>query len=266
MVVKEIDRRQIMLVSYWDAGYVKLDVTDPTKATYIADSEFAAVDPQLLEQAKLSEAPEGNAHEAEFTKDNATTSSRPTRTSAPTGLRGETDDGGLFVAATGSGTPDLHDGDSISGVTRYVGRACPGDVAVPGGDEGTIAVVSRGMCTFTEKIAAVAAAGYAAAIVVNREGFDGCGPFGMSVDGDIPAFSIERSAGFGLFDKQADYDNAACLAGAEEFIPEVGIGQSGDMVTLESFFDGWGYVHLFKNEADATRSSSSSTPSQSRRR
>lgn len=252
VVVKEIAGRQIMLVSYWDAGYVKLDVTDPTKATYLADSEFAAVDPQLLEQADLREAPEGNAHEAEFTKDSDYIVAADEDFSS-TGLRGETDDGGSFVAATGSGTPHLEVDDSITGPTRYVGRACPGDVAVPDGDADTIAVVSRGTCTFTEKIAAVAAAGYAAAIVVNREGFDGCGPFGMSVDGDIRAFSIERSAGFGLFDKEADYDNAACLTGTEEFIPEVGIGQSGDIVTLEAFFDGWGYVHLFKNEADGNK-------------
>ena len=30
-------------------------------------------------------------------------------------------------------------------------------------------------------------------------------------------------------------------------------GQSGDIVTLESFFDGWGYVHLFRNEADGNK-------------
>ena len=84
--------------------------------------------------------------------------------------------------------------------------------------ERRIAVVSRGLCTFTEKIAAIELAGYDAAIVVNREGFDGCGPFGMTVEGGIPAFSVERSVGFGLFD-EGGYDNAACLAGTGELIP-----------------------------------------------
>ena len=83
---------------------------------------------------------------------------------------------------------------------------------------------------------------------MNREGADGCGPFGMSVDGGIPAFSIERDAGFRLFDK-TDYDNAACLAGTTELIPGVVVGQTGDDVTLTSFFDGWGYVHLFRNNS-----------------
>ena len=194
------------------------------------------------------EAPEGNAHEAEFTK-NSDYIVAADEDFSSTVLRATTNDGGSFVAATGSGTPDIHTGDSISGSTRYVGRACAGDTAVPPPAGATFAVVSRGTCTFTEKIANVELAGYDAAIVVNREGFDGCGPFGMSVDGGIHAFSIERSAGFGLFDKEADYNNAACLTGTIELIPGVTVGQEGDNVTLTSFFDGWGYVHLFRNNS-----------------
>jgi hypothetical protein len=248
VVVKQIDGRFVMLVSYWDAGYVTLDVTDPKNATLIADSDFAAIDPQLLEQAGLSEAPEGNAHEAEFTKNSDYIVAADEDFSA-TGLRGTTNDGGSFLASTGSGTPDIHIGDSISGSTRYVGRACADDPAVPSPGGATFAVVSRGTCTFTEKIANVEAAGYDAAIVVNREGADGCGPFGMSVDGGIPAFSIERSAGFGLFDEPG-YDNTACLQGTAELLPDgVALGEMGDDVTLTSFFDGWGYVHLFRNNA-----------------
>ena len=40
MVVKKIDGRQMMLDSYWDAGYVQLDVEDPAKAPYIGDTDF----------------------------------------------------------------------------------------------------------------------------------------------------------------------------------------------------------------------------------
>ena len=104
VVVKEIAGRFRMLVSYWDAGYVVLDVTDPKNATYVADSDFAAVDPQLLEQAGLSEAPEGNAHEAEFTK-NSDYIVAADEDFSSTGLRGTTNDGGSFLAETGSGTP-----------------------------------------------------------------------------------------------------------------------------------------------------------------
>lgn len=60
---------------------------------------------------------------------------------------------------------------SIEGETVSVGRACPGDPAVPPASEpGQIAVVERGVCVFTEKFDAVAAAGgYEAIVVFNQE-------------------------------------------------------------------------------------------------
>src|SRR5918994_4370149 len=70
MVVKEIDGRFIMLLSYWDGGYVLLDVTDPANAVFLGDTDFAAVDPELLESFGVALTPEGNAHQAEFTIDN----------------------------------------------------------------------------------------------------------------------------------------------------------------------------------------------------
>ena len=256
MVVKKIGDRYVMLVSYWDGGYVKLDVTDPKNATYIADSDFAAIDPQLKEQSpgNLEEVPEGNAHEAEFTIDDKYIVVADEDFSS-TGIRGTTNDGSSFTAATGSGTPHLEVGKMLPeagafGTTKYVGFACSGDT-IPDPSGAFFAVISRGNCTFNEKVAAVALKGYKAAIVVNREGFDGCGPFGMSVEGLIPAFSVERSVGFGLFDLTT-YDNAKCLSGSEASTPElVTLGTMGDDVSLRSFFDGWGYVHLFKNAADA---------------
>ena len=257
MVVKKIGRQaQIMLVSYWDGGYVTLDVTDPTKATYLADSEFA--------DRRSATARAGRT----CVKHPKAMRTRPSsrRTSdyivaadedfSSTGLRGDDRRRRTRSWRRREAVRRISRSTTrITGPTRYVGRACPGDVAVPDGDAEPRSQSSlAASCTFTEKIATVAAAGYAAAIMVNREGFDGCGPFGMSCRRrTFVSFSIERSAGFGLFDKEADYDNAACLTGTEEFIPEVGIGQSGDIVTLEAFFDGWGYVHLFKNEADGNK-------------
>jgi hypothetical protein len=246
VVVKEIGGRQIMLVSYWDAGYVKLDVTDPKNATYLADSDFTNPDPELDAQTEFTEPPEGNAHQAEFTKNNDFILAADEDFS-PTGVEGTTDDGGSFSAIPGDATPEIPLGDELKGDTRYVGRACPGDPTVPAAAGATIAVVSRGVCTFTEKIAAVEAAdGYAGAIVVNREGADGCGAFGMAVSGGIPTVSVSRSVGFDLFDKSG-FNLAACLAGSGDVLPGVAVGDVGDEVTLRPFFDGWGYVHLFSN-------------------
>ncbi len=45
MVVKRIGAQMRMLVSYWDAGYVQLDVTNPANPTLITDTDFPAPRP-----------------------------------------------------------------------------------------------------------------------------------------------------------------------------------------------------------------------------
>ena len=56
-------------MSYWDGGYVQLDVTDPTvaEARILSDTDFAARRPGATSRGLT---PEGNAHQAEFTRDN----------------------------------------------------------------------------------------------------------------------------------------------------------------------------------------------------
>ena len=39
------------------------------------------------------------------------------------------------------------------------------------------------------------------------------------------------------------------MAGSGSEIPGVALGQTGDVITIRAFFGGWGYVHLFKNQA-----------------
>lgn len=68
VTVKKINGRYIMSASYWDGGYAILDVTDPANAKLLDDTQFAAIDPELLEQTGVSLTPEGNAHQSEFTK------------------------------------------------------------------------------------------------------------------------------------------------------------------------------------------------------
>lgn len=254
IIVKEIGGKQVMLLSYWDAGYVQVDMTDPLNPAYIGDTDFTNPDPQLLESTGLIEKPEGNGHQAEYTLDNEYVIGAD-EDFAPNGTESHTDDDPTLVPASqGSGTPQLQGGDTLEGDAVYVGRACPGDAAVPPAPTTTsgtqIAIVMRGECTFSEKVASVeAAGGYEAVIVANREGSDGCGAFGMSVEGNIPSFSVDRRTGFGYFDQEGSYDNAACLAGAASEIPGVSLGDVGDLISLRAFFDGWGYVHLFDNSA-----------------
>jgi hypothetical protein len=253
MVVKQIGGRFIMLLSYWDGGYVLLDVTDPANPVFLGDSEFTNPDPELLEQAGVALTPEGNAHQAEFTADNRFVIGTD-EDFAPYRLAVSTDDGGEFRASIGTNTT-VEEATGIDGTTVFVGRACPGDPAVPPapdlpGDE--IAVVERGVCLFTEKVAAVlAAGGYEAVMIMNREGADACtGVFTPDVAGDIPTILIGRDAGFALFDQP--FDLAVCLDDTPQQAT-IPIGTVGDQITgVEAVFDGWGYVHLFGVSIGAT--------------
>ena len=73
MVVKKIDGIQTMLVSYWDAGYIKLNVQNPANPIVIGDQDFGTEDPLVEDPRTPGEGfapPEGNGHEAEFSFDN----------------------------------------------------------------------------------------------------------------------------------------------------------------------------------------------------
>lgn len=246
VTVKRIEGRQVMVASYWDAGYVALDVSDPTRPRYIGDTDFTNPDPELLESTGEAQVPEGNGHQAEFTRDNEYLIGADEDFS-PLGLEGRnlTDDTTLS-ASQGSDTPQLEPGEAIQGQTVFVGRACDTDPAVPPGDGSQVAVVERGECDFTDKLANVErAGGYIAVLIFNREGSDACtATLGMSVEGDIPTFGvIPRDQGYALFDEP--YDDEACLAGDGTETAPIPIGTVGDEVVFTSYFDGWGYVHLF---------------------
>jgi hypothetical protein len=160
-------------------------------------------------------------------------------------------DGTTIHAGQGSNTRKLTEGQTITGASVFVGRACDADVAVPPGVAGTqVAVVERGVCTFSEKVAnVIGAGGYEAVLIFNRTASDGCSiPLDMSVEGDIPTFGVApRGQGFAIFD--VAYDEAACVAGDGTQQAPIPIGKTGDTLTFSSYFDGWGYVHLFRNSA-----------------
>lgn len=248
MIVKEIGGRQVMLLSYWDAGYVKVDMTDVHNPVYLGDTDFTNPDPEAAESGFIVP-PEGNGHQAEFTLDNqyvigADEDFGPFAVSA----RNVTD-GTEINAGQGNNTRQLEDGQIITGQAKFVGRACNTDPAVPAGNGTQIAVVERGVCTFTEKVAnVIRAGGYAAVLIFNRTASDACNQtLGMDVVGDIPTFGVApREQGFAIFG--AAYDDAACLAGDGTQLAPIVIGSTGDTLTFSSYFDGWGYVHLFRNQ------------------
>jgi hypothetical protein len=137
-------------------------------------------------------------------------------------------------------------------VSVFGGRACNADADVPQGDGSQIAVVERGACDFSEKVANIeAATGYVAAVIFNRTASDGCNSSsGMSVEGQIPTFGVApREQGFKIFDKA--YDDAACLAGDGTQLSGIALGTVGDELNFGSYFDGWGYVRLLDGKTMA---------------
>ncbi len=247
MIVKKIDGRWIMLASYWDGGYVTLDVTDPLRAKYIADSDYKNPDPEALESGLRVE-PEGNAHQAEFSlKNNFIVAADEDFDPYSAYVRNVTD-GTRVKAGEGNDTPQIEKDTRIGGETVFVGRACEGDPAVPAGDGSQIAVVERGLCAFTEKVANVEeAGGYDAIIIMNGEGSDfACSDvFGLDVQGGVPALFVGRDTGFAFFN--VAYDEEACRGGDGSAQAPIELGTTGDTVSVEAVFDGWGYVHLFRN-------------------
>jgi hypothetical protein len=248
VIVKKIGKRWVMLASYWDGGYVKLDVTDPKNARYMADSDFKNPDPEARESG-LRVPPEGNAHQAEFSRNNDFIVAADEDFSPYSVVARNVTDREDFDATQGDDSPQIDDERSLSGRTVYVGLACDASEAVPQGNGSQIAVVERGDCTFAEKVANVEeAGGYVGVIVFNREGSDACsGLLTMDVDeGEIPALFVGRDTGFKLFD--VDYDEESCREGDGTEQAPIEIGTVGDTVNVEAVFDGWGYVHLFKND------------------
>ncbi len=268
MVVKNIGGRLLMSASYWDAGYVVLNVTNPKAITYVADSDFALTDPQLAGTPYAAEAPEGNAHYAEWTKNNNYLIGNdedfsPYRSGQFT-VNGTPYDA---VAVGGGGSvADLPD-KKLNGPVVYGGYGCPTSAPIPpastalagvtlAAGEEKIVVLQRGpsgdpsapeeACFPGEKAAAAAAAGYDAVVLVNRhhgsaaldEAYCGSGgyPQGLS----FPTVCTTHAAFHDMFNVAPNF--SLPYSG-----PEPAVGAIGDKVSVEAFFNGWGYVHLFQN-------------------
>ena len=243
----------IMIASYWDGGYVLLDVTDPANPKYIDDTQFEKTDPELFEQTGISLTPEGNAHQAEFTADNrffigADEDFSPYRALVTT------DDGGSYPAGEfGWAIPisDLY--GTLNGPTIYGGLGCPADrgsipnastlMLAPG--EEAILVLQRGTCFFSEKVETAQLLGYDAVIIANHHAgalggeapdLQICGSQGHEFTVEISAVCVGHRALHELFDTAVTFTTPDGLPA---------VGTLGDRITVTSQFDGWGYVHLY---------------------
>jgi hypothetical protein len=273
-VIKTIGGVPTMLLSYWDAGYVKLDVSDPANPVYLGDTSFDGPDPLV----PGIEPPEGNAHQVEFSADNAYLLAadedfapyRADEFSITTGPNAgvypsQVVPGGASPAAL----PDL----TMNGPTVYGGYGCdasapipPRDSVFPGempGFQEAIVVLQRGplqdpsapeeACFPGEKAANAAEAGYDAVLLVNRhtgsaatdEPF--CGSGGFPPGAVIVTMCTTHEAFHRIFGSEPNHDLPVPPGDAPA------LGTLGEEVQATSVFDGWGYAHLYENGSGKLR-------------
>jgi hypothetical protein len=255
----------IMIASYWDGGFVLIDVTDPANPVVLGDTDYAAIDPELLEQTGISLTPEGNAHQAEFTADNRFFIGTD-EDFGPYRARIVTDDGGIYDAGEFGWTVPISTIEGgVNGPTVFGGYGCPDDrSAIPpastlnlAAGEEAILVMQRGpsgdpsageSCFFSEKVETAQLLGYDVAIIAQHHpgSLEGVGPDAYFCGGQghvfeitIGALCVGHRAMHELFDDAPRYR----LSDYPEATPAV--GTVGDRITVTSQFDGWGYVHLF---------------------
>jgi hypothetical protein len=208
----------------WDAGLVLLDISDPSDPSLVS----VAIDP-------TSEDGEVNSHSVwpsedgtiviEGEEDFAPFETVFSITSGP--------DAGGYPASEGAITVPIASlpGSEMAGPTRYVGGACnpgtgPGfDDPVPPAGSGEIALIQRGVCSFTEKITNADAAGYVGVVVFNDAAR---GDALVTMGGtavDLPGVFVGHSTGLLI-------GNAATAA-------DLVIGAVGESVSATAIPNGW---------------------------
>lgn len=270
VVVKKIGARWVMLLSYWDGGFVQLDLTNPANPSLIGDTDYNNPDPQLLERTGVSLPPEGNGHQAEFTADNqyfigTDEDFAPYRVGQFQITTGPFAGTYSSVVVPGAAAPSILPDKTLNGPVVYGGYGCPDSAPIPspasisgylgslqaGGEK--IVALQRGptgdpsatepACFPGEKAHEAVVAGWDAVLFVARHvvssppeptpPFCGSGAFVDVVVG----ICTTHEAYHKLFNTPVSYTYPDGPA----------IGTVGQRIRVDSVFDGWGYVHLFSN-------------------
>lgn len=217
--VQENDGQFAAYLSYWDAGLVLLDVTDPANPAFLGDSDY--LDPDPLS----GEAPEGNSHVSVPNADGSRV------------LMGDEDfaagaltlfefEGVEYEAAEGAFTVPVYSlpGGMFSGPVHWTGgEGCTEAEFDRAANPGEIALIQRGTCFFSTKAANAQALGYAGFVVANNAG-DGLITMSAGTDDviTIPGFFVGQSTGEVM--KASD--------------------PPGGTLNTAGIFDGYGYLRL----------------------
>ena len=215
--VNLIDGVPTAVVSYWDLGFVTLDVSDPANPVFLDDSTYP--DPEPI----VGQPYEGNAHAAVFGS-NGDYIFGGDEDFSPASF-------GVLFSGTKYPAGEALFGPPSSGLSGEVvwtgGEGCtPGEISTDG-TLNQVALIQRGTCFFQNKAESAAARGYGGYIVAND-----------AARGDALINMSSRDGG--------PYPN----------IPGIFVGYStgeamkagpGLTATASSIFDGWGYLHIINN-------------------
>ena len=153
-------------LSYWDAGFITLDIRDPSNPTFVGVTE------QELDE-------EGNAHSLDEARGGNLLVTADEDGAPFEFVFTSNAFAGSRIADEAAFTPPIValPGREMTGEVVHVGRGCPADpvgtgllVADPylGDPAGKIALIERGLCRFDNKIARAQQAGATGAIVYNN--------------------------------------------------------------------------------------------------
>jgi hypothetical protein len=256
---KRIDGHDYLLVSYWDAGQVLLNIDNPANPVFVTDSDYRFPDPLM----PAFEFPEGNSHQAYWDADSEFILSTdedfsPFRTNFE--LATGPNAGPYGAGEFGFTVPvDSRPDGQINGPTVFGGRGCisggpdaVGDPAPPPaseisaapGEEKTV-VFSRGGCFFSTKIHSGQNLGYDVVIVGQSHGGsrNGLLPDSFFCGGQGHEFTITASSiCIGHRAMHLMFNDTAEFTGAEG--TDIPIGTLGEKYVASTEFDGWGYVQL----------------------
>jgi hypothetical protein len=265
-VIQKPDGTWHLMVSYWDAGWVDLDVTDPANPTFIEDSTYAECDQVVEEATGECLLPEGNAHQGEWNAEGSLfigtdEDFNPTRANCSIGS--------TVIGCTEFGWTDLvplvdRDPANFSGSVVFGGSGCVEDVDPANGTGDRADVLAdltqaqtgadaiafvRGVCLFSDKVQTGIEAGYDMVIVINSHeasanglipnSFFAGGQGSAITPGAASAVMIGHANGHELFGDPVEFSGADIEFGAESastFAAEGGIQ------------DGWGYVRLLDSD------------------
>ena len=236
MVVRRVQKNWVMLLSYWDGGWVQLNVNDPANPVFIRDSDYSF--PDAVTGLHYTE---GNAHQAEFSPNGkfiiGTDEDFAPRPFVGTITSGAFTDS-VFTFLQGTASQQLDPNGVLQGPSAFLGRAC--DAVPPAPSPDTIAVVERGTCSFQVKADNAVSAGYAAVIVFNIDAGAAAPCQGRVipiVTTSVPFLFVTRSVGLKIL---GTYNPA--VSPCDQPTPAAGSPSGG--IRIERVFDGWGYVRM----------------------